>query len=647
MKLKQNRTVEGGLAGLEKHKVGIATNGKAFTTLVKGIYENKIRSFVREITTNALDAHVEADCPERPFKVEAPDDFDPYFRVRDFGPSMTHDVVFNIFGTLFASTKDDSNEVVGAFGLGSKSPLSYSDAFEVTAYLDGERRTYLVAIDADGVPELTLLTRGDTTEENGLEVAIPIAREDFTTVIEEAKDVLSYFPIMPITTGFDVEPVVPAHSLANDTVHIIKINDGNRGYGYRWRESKLQVRMGCVVYPVEHPQVTAELSKIDSKYDLLLDVELGSVSVTTSREALELDPDTIRSLTDQVNEAIAAIQHEVESQFRDCNSLLEARELWLEAETKDYWKGQLTYNGTVLDPYVDLSPKKGDGDDIVPVVRSEKSRQHVKMNTIDLRHRDDLRIVIGHPNSVVRGSTRYREFVDEHSGQVFLWAKPNKKAMARLVKLAGLTNKHFVRIESLPDPGPAKRSKVNGGRKSAPNGAKVARLSGYEQATEMPEDFYWVVHTRPNRWNVRDDEDTRKRIVSLGGDDIPIVCFTESVAKRMKLEEKLADRRLHTAEKELCKAKAEKLDDDAIVNHLAYSSLTYEARSISDHDLLPNRSVEVDSYFHYLPDDTQAEYREKAAKKVADLRELYPLLFDQSEAALRAYVDSVNAANDE
>lgn len=641
MKLKQNRTVEGGLAGLEKHKVGIATNGKAFTTLVKGIYENKIRSFVREITTNALDAHVEAGWPERPFKVEAPDDFDPYFRVRDYGPSMTHDVVFNIFGTLFASTKDDSNEVVGAFGLGSKSPLSYSDAFEVTAYLDGERRTYLVAIDTDGVPELTLLTRGDTTEENGLEVAIPIAREDFADVISEAKDVLSYFPIMPITTGFDVEPVVPAHSLANDTVHIIKAD------GWRYRENELQVRMGCVVYPVKHAEVTAGLSNLNRQYDLLLDVELGSVSVTTSREALELDPDTIRSLKSQVEDAMAAIQYEVEEQFRECDSLLEARELWVNTETKDYWDGKLTYNGTVLDYYIDLSPKKGDGDDLIPLVRSEKSRQHVKLNTIDLRFRDDLRIVIGHPNSVVRGSTRYREFVDSHSGQVFLWAKPSKKAMARLVKLAGLTNEHFVRIESLPDPGPAKRAKVNGGRKGAPSGVKAINSNGfYDQATEMPEDFYWIIHTRPRQWNATDDKNTRSEIVALGGDELPILCFTESVAKRMKMEEKMPERNLRTARRTLAEEAAAKLDDDAIVDHLAYSELSYEARRIASHDSLPSDSAEVRDLFNYIDDDRRADCRKKAEVKVKKLRETYPLLFDHTEATLRSYVDAVDAAED-
>lgn len=104
-------------------------SAKAFSILSSGIYANKIRAIIRELSCNAYDSHVEAGKKDVPFEVHLPTHFEPYFYVRDYGTGLTHQQVFDVYTTYFESTKTDSNDYIGALGLGSKSPFSYTENF--------------------------------------------------------------------------------------------------------------------------------------------------------------------------------------------------------------------------------------------------------------------------------------------------------------------------------------------------------------------------------------------------------------------------------------------------------------------------------------------------------------------------------------
>ena len=110
----------------------IRNSAKAFKILSAGLYANKIRAIIRELTTNALDSHTAAGTT-RPVDVHLPSSLEPRFSVRDYGTGLDHDEVTNIYTTYFESTKTNSNDFVGALGLGSKTPFSYTDNFTVTA----------------------------------------------------------------------------------------------------------------------------------------------------------------------------------------------------------------------------------------------------------------------------------------------------------------------------------------------------------------------------------------------------------------------------------------------------------------------------------------------------------------------------------
>lgn len=96
----------------------IQATAKSFQILSDGLYSNKIRAIIRELSTNAYDSHVAAGKAQVPFTVNIPNVLAPWFSVRDYGVGLSHDEVLSIYTSYFTSTKSDSDDFVGALGLG-------------------------------------------------------------------------------------------------------------------------------------------------------------------------------------------------------------------------------------------------------------------------------------------------------------------------------------------------------------------------------------------------------------------------------------------------------------------------------------------------------------------------------------------------
>lgn len=633
MKLTTTRNVETNTGNLESHKIAIEANGKAFTTLVRGIYENKVRSFIREIASNAFDAHIEAGTPELPFRVDGPDALDPYFRVRDFGPSMDHDTVVNVFGTLFASTKDQSNDVVGAFGLGSKSPLAYSDSYEVTAYLDGEVRSYLVSITETGQPQLTLLSQTSTDEPNGLEVAIPIRREDFVRVEEEARDVLAAFPVLPDTVGFTVDPLTPILSVADGSSHIVK-NTGR----------SILVRMGCVVYPVDNWEIRRSMPPIRFGYSLMLDVPIGTVGVTTSREALELSPQSIDMIQKMVADAAVDVEAKVNSMFDDCKNRLEAIGKMQSQSAHEWWDGSLKFQGKVLDRYIRLNGESNGRDGALLHVRKGKSRQVVDYGMVDYMSRGEVRIVHG---DAVRRSIRYREFVNLNGeSNTYYTSSLDRVAVERLIRLAGFTSDNFVHVSTLPDPGPVKRDSNGKTRgRGIPQGAKVEGNWGYDQIeTPLPEKFYWIEHVRPTNYDATRDKEMLTEAVEAGAEQRKIVCVTPSARKRLKLND---ENSLRVVWEKALADKAGGTGDELFIAWLVDMEVpSHINRALPD--LFPKQDHKMGDTFQYLPEERRLKMKEAARERLAAIKVKYPMLFQPGDSViLTQYVEQMDKLHDD
>ncbi len=167
------------------------------------MYSSKPLAVLREYCANSADAHVEAGIPERPIEVYLPNDFDPIFKVRDFGLGLSRQDVENVYVKYGKSTRRNSNAFIGALGFGSKAGFSLSDQFTVTSWHGGFKSVYSCFIDPSRMGKIVLLNQSISSEPNGIEVAVPIQEKDFTSFKSNAQSLFRYWTPQPIIHGCD------------------------------------------------------------------------------------------------------------------------------------------------------------------------------------------------------------------------------------------------------------------------------------------------------------------------------------------------------------------------------------------------------------------------------------------------------------
>ena len=172
----------------------IKNSPKAFGILSSGLYSNKVKAIIRELSCNAWDSHVQSGNSD-PFDVHLPNELEPWFSVRDYGTGLSHEQIMSLYTTYFDSTKTGSNDFVGALGLGSKSPFSYTDNFTVTSVVDGWKGIYSAYIDDQGLPAIAQMSSSDTDEANGLCVSFSVKETDFYAFRDESQRVYPYFAV--------------------------------------------------------------------------------------------------------------------------------------------------------------------------------------------------------------------------------------------------------------------------------------------------------------------------------------------------------------------------------------------------------------------------------------------------------------------
>ena len=138
------------------------------------VYTNKVRAVIRELACNAHDSHIIAGTTDIPFEVHLPTHLEPWFAIRDYGTGLCDEDIANVYGAIGVSTKRDSNEVIGCFGIGSLSPYSMCDSFIVKSCLDGIVRTYQCMRDEQRQPKVIPLGAESTDEANGLEINLTV-----------------------------------------------------------------------------------------------------------------------------------------------------------------------------------------------------------------------------------------------------------------------------------------------------------------------------------------------------------------------------------------------------------------------------------------------------------------------------------------
>ena len=100
---------------IETTGFSIEINESMFQMLTSNVYNDPILAVMREWSTNACDACIEAD-KEVNFDVHLPTIEETYFSVRDYGTGLSPEDIVGLFSNLGASTKRNSSQLNGTLG---------------------------------------------------------------------------------------------------------------------------------------------------------------------------------------------------------------------------------------------------------------------------------------------------------------------------------------------------------------------------------------------------------------------------------------------------------------------------------------------------------------------------------------------------
>ena len=443
-------------AGLAPKSYSIEGSAKAFMVLSNDMYSHKELAVILEISTNAYDAHVDAGCADRPFEVHLPTAIEPYFYVRDFGVSMTDQLCQILYTTFFKSTKTESNDVLGCLGLGSKSPLAYSNSFTVEAYLNGEKRIYSGFKDTTGDYKFVPMGTSVTDEPNGIKVSVPVKAGDITKFHTIAGELYKHWTVKPIV-NVKIDMTMPDP--------IIAANDG------KWAFHDMTdnyVVMGQVPYKVN----SYELSKMydgevaDFCYNLsglIMHVNIGDVDFTPSRESLSFNPQTKAKLHEVLSHVMKDVKNSIETSISGQTSLFLARKKYVEIQERCKSLNQVTrslkdsviWNGVKLFDSMGMnSVTTGTS----KVMSASKSHYRSKINIDrDLQTVHFGEKVVFAIDDLKRGGVgRVRQYLkDNNRGHIYVYTLAENETVDNCPFfdiLGGATSKDVVLVSSMPKP---------------------------------------------------------------------------------------------------------------------------------------------------------------------------------------------------
>jgi hypothetical protein len=306
-------------------------------------YKNSIGAVVREYVSNSFDSHAEAKFIKENSLEEirneyaiynsvtdeelselknamsifaddavhvsiAKDDTGYYWATEDFGVGLSESRVVDVFANYLKSTKESSNNVIGAFGIGSKSGLSYTDIVYIRTRYNGFEYLYFLRKGENG-PRLDFVNKEPTLERNGTQIKIYIksvkryswesqATPEINRFEEECRNQLAYFD----NVYFD------NISTVNNNFTIIKGKNWIYNSAINNGSDNLSICLGKVAYPIDFNVLG--IDRIN--FGLALKFEIGELDVIQTREDIKYTPRSKQAILDK----IAALQEEFKEMWK-------------------------------------------------------------------------------------------------------------------------------------------------------------------------------------------------------------------------------------------------------------------------------------------------------------------------------------------
>lgn len=311
---------------IERNKVSIDTKNVNFITqlLTTKLYSTPIESFIREIVANAVDAHKEANNSE-PVLISVRTGVDNIFvEIRDYGTGLSPERFNLIYKNIGSSTKRDSNDYIGAFGIGRFAPLSCSNVVTINNYYDGTKYTYLMYLDNTEL-HIDCISKVPTTEHNGLEVSVTLYKGMSTmTSITEGLRNIALMPNVFVTFDSDTDSFFNKRN----TIEFEHFKVNTFCYTNSTEDCFIKVDIGNVLYPVSLSKLGIESifskcylhfsqGEYSGNLSLIIKSEMGEIDIAPNREDIIYTKDTTELLRKKIKDVEEELLNVVKEQYKD------------------------------------------------------------------------------------------------------------------------------------------------------------------------------------------------------------------------------------------------------------------------------------------------------------------------------------------
>ena len=340
------------IGDIQEFKTGIDPKNLEFITtlLSSNLYSNPEQSFIREIVSNAWDSHVEAGTTDTPVIVKF-DYAKNSITIRDYGIGLSPDRFKDIFCNIGSSTKRESNDYIGGFGIGRFSALACTNTVYITSYYNGKAYYYIMIKDGNAITS-NLVNTIDTEENNG--VAITIENIYNYTLYEEALKYIVFFPNVYLDASHRslytsrYNPIIDKFN----TTQIKKF----KYYASTSSDIDTKILLGNVLYPLASSILTVENKLFYNSLiysGIVIRFSVGELDITPNRESIIYSTKCKDIINQRFKEARNELTDHIKSLIiTDYNDLFEWRKAMISRFSYDPIAGdvKIAYRNFMFNP---------------------------------------------------------------------------------------------------------------------------------------------------------------------------------------------------------------------------------------------------------------------------------------------------------
>jgi hypothetical protein len=269
------------------------------------LYEDNIGTPIQELLSNGLDSTIEAK-KDNPVVASLLKNSGGQweFSATDFGKGLDDEEFRSIISQYGKSTKRDSNESLGFFGIGSKSPFAYCDAYSMLCRKDGVERLYVLRKDVTGFA-IDKIYEKPSEEPNGVKVIIPVKERDYDDFKNKILEKSAYFEQI----YFNIEHNAKSWEAERQGEILTGLNDFTIvdtpyfKYSTLDKSGKAKILLGRINYKLD----LYALGITSSYYDVPIALKFGldeGLFPLPNRESVKLDSKSIKLILEKYRNAL-------------------------------------------------------------------------------------------------------------------------------------------------------------------------------------------------------------------------------------------------------------------------------------------------------------------------------------------------------